>query len=152
MGLKKGTLYGIKLARLLLMYAAITIGGRLMEAEYVEKVYGKGEKPPKLINVLLTMAVFITVFDALLMAIIRVMGDIDALAIAKNLEFRKYVMLESAIYTTFVVAVGYYVSTLVARKKYFNYKMDGLRALRAMREIIMAIIVPFSIVPVFFTT
>lgn len=152
MALDKTILYGIKLFRLLLMYCAITIGGRIMEAEYVEKVYGKGEKPPNPWTVLLTIAVFITMFDALLIALIRVAGDIGVIVTRNNAEFRKYVMLESAIYTAFVLSIGYYVMTLVARKKYFNYKMDGLRALRAMREIVMAIIVPFSVTPVFFAT
>lgn len=145
-------LYGIKLARLLLMYSAISIAVRMSEADYVERVYGRGESPPPLSSVILTIAAFIVVFDALLLAVLRALGDIDKSAVLASSGFRKFVMVESFVYTAFVLGVGYWVMTLVARKKYFNYKMDGLRALRAMKEIIMALVVPFSVTPIFFTT
>lgn len=148
-----GILYGIKLVRLVLMYSAISIGIRLSEAEYVEKVYGKGEKPPSLISIVLTIGAFIAVFDALLIAMMRSTGDIGSKGgLLGAINFRRYVMFESMIYTVFVLSVGYWVLTLAARKKYFNYKMDGMRALRASKEILMAMVVPFSVTPVFFAT
>jgi hypothetical protein len=147
-----GALYAIKLARLLLMYCAISIAVRISEADYVERVYGRNEPPPSLWSVLLTIAAFILVFDALLLALLRALGDVSKSPTFGNPGFRRFVMLESAIYTAFVLTVGYWVMTLVAKKKYFNYKMDGLRALRAMKEIVMALVVPFSVTPIFFST
>lgn len=143
--------FGIKAARLLLMYTASAIAVRMHEARYVEEVYGKGEKPPALPWMLVTMAGFLLVFDALLLAAVKIAGAAGVAPFNRG-RFVAFMQAECVCYTVFVVAAGYYMTTVVARKKYLSYRSDGLRALRALREMIMAVVVPVSLTPVMFVT
>jgi hypothetical protein len=145
-------LYAIKIVRLLLLYTALVVGVRVQEARYVEEVYGLGKKPPPLMGMLLSMAAFMLVLDALLIAALKLLAEVSSNKLLKDPGLIQYVVLESVGYTAFVLVAGYAVAHIVARKKYFNYKKDGLRALRAMRDILFAIIVPVSVLPVFFKT
>jgi hypothetical protein len=148
---EKTTMYGIKLARLALIYVAAAIAVRVQEAKYVEEVYGHGRKPPNLTGFLFTLVAFMLVFDALLLAGLKALGAMGVKTFSKK-RFVVYVQSESFIYSLFVIGAGFFLTRVVAHKKYFNYREDGMRALRALREMLMAVIVPISLTPVFFAT
>jgi hypothetical protein len=147
----KAILYGIKVARLALIYVAAAIAVRVQEARYVEEVYGRGAPPPSLVNFLFTLVAFMLVFDALLLSGIKALGAMGVKEFSKS-KFVMYVQSESFVYTLFVLGAGLYLSRIVALKRYINYKEDGMRALRALREMLMAVVVPISVTPVFFVT
>jgi hypothetical protein len=63
-----------------------------------------------------------------------------------------FVFAESLVYTVFVLVIGFFLTRIVAQKRYINYRDDGLRALRALREMLMAIVVPISLTPTMFAT
>jgi hypothetical protein len=143
--------FGIKLARLATLYAATAIAVRVQEAKYVEEVYGRGKKPPSLNQFLLILACFMVVFDAVLLALVKALGEMGVKTFAKK-KVLTFVLVESFVYTLFVLVVGFFLTRIVAQKRYINYRDDGLRALRAMREMLMAIVVPISMTPTIFVT
>lgn len=147
----KTAFFGIKMARLALIYAASAIAVRVQEAKYVEEVYGHGRKAPNLTGFLFTLVAFMLIFDALLLAGVRALSSLGVKAFEKK-GFVVYVQSESFVYTLFVIGTGFFLTRVVAHKKYINYREDGMRALRAMREMLMAIIVPISVTPVFLQT
>lgn len=144
-------LYGIKLARLSIIYVAAAIAVRIQEAKYVEEVYGKDAKPPPLTGLVFTIVAFMLVFNGLLLAGIGALGNMGFKMFEKK-RFRQLAQSETIIYTLFVIGAGYFVARIVERKKYLNYRQDGMRALRATRELLMALVVPISVVPIFFAT
>jgi hypothetical protein len=141
--------FGIKLARLATLYVASAIAVRVQEAKYVEEVYGRGNKPPSLNGFLLILACFMVVFDAVLLAVVKALGEMGVKAFAKK-QVLSFVLAESLVYTLFVLGVGFFLTRIVAHKRYINYRDDGLRALRALREMLMAIVVPISLTPTMF--
>jgi len=52
----------------MLLWISATVASRMFESEYVEKVYGKRERPPNLINMVLILGTSLIVFNVLLMA------------------------------------------------------------------------------------
>ena len=147
----KTSFYGLKVVRLAIIYIASTMAVRMQEAKYVEEVYGRGGDPPSLLGFLFTLVAFMLVFDALLLAGAKALGGMDV-EVFNDKRFISMIQTESFVYTVFVLGAGYFVTRIVARKKYINYRVDGMRALRAMREMLMATIVPISVTPIFVRT
>lgn len=140
--------YGVKAARLATIYVAAALAVRVQEAKYVEEVYGKGKNPPSLTGFLLVLLAFMLVFDVVILGAVKVLGDVGVKSFA-NKSVVSFIQAESLIYTLFVGGVGFFLARIVAHKKYINYKEDGLRAMRAMREMLMAIILPISLTPAY---
>ena len=59
------TRYGIKAFRLVSIYVALSVAVRIHEADYVEKVYGKGEDPPRLNSINLNVMFMLLLVNSL---------------------------------------------------------------------------------------
>lgn len=144
--------YVIKGVRLLLIWVAVTVAARLFETDYVEKVYGKGEQPPNLDLMNLTVAISMLVFNLLLAAGMIAFTE-DFMGERKFFKFNKdlvkVVAIDSVVHTIIVVVGGLIITGVMKRKKYFAYRTEGVRAIRGAKEVIMAFSVPFMLVPYF---
>lgn len=144
--------YVIKGVRLLLIWLAVTVAARLFETDYVEKVYGKGEDPPNLTSLIVIVAIAMLVFNVLLAAGMVAFTE-DFMGERRLFSFNKdliqAVALDSLFHTVIVLVGGYIVTGIIQKKKYFQYRTEGIRAIRAAKEIIVAFSVPFLLVPFF---
>jgi hypothetical protein len=139
--------YAVKIFRLVAIYVSVALATRIHEAQYVETVYGKGLDPPRLnsinVNVAL-MLLFVNCFVWIALHIGR-----QAKQYVTD-ETYYYLVSETFFYTALTLIAGYLIANVVSHKKYFNYRRDGLRAIRAFRDLVMAVVVPVGLSPFYF--
>jgi hypothetical protein len=50
----------------------------------------------------------------------------------------------------FLLAIAYFLAGVVQSKKYFKYKYEGLRAVRAYQDMVYSVAIPVFLFPYFF--
>ena len=138
----------VKMLRWLFIWMAVRVATRLHEATYVEAVYGKKEDPPRFGPLITNIGVLLLLFHVALLAVVNTLTDSGAIP----RSVKTYALTESAAYMVFIMLVSYYMASLVQTKRYFNYRKDGIRAIRAYKEMVLWSVFPISVSPVFFTT
>lgn len=138
----------IKIIRWMFIWLAIRVSTKLHESLYVEQVYGKKEPPPGFYPLITNIATFLAIFHVAILSLVNSM--VVAGVFPKSVI--TYALTESVFYTIFIIMTAALLSSLVATKRYFNYKKDGIRAIRAYKEMMIWIIIPISVSPIFFTT
>ena len=138
----------IKAIRWVFIWMAVRVATRLHESTYVEKVYGKKEDPPRLDMMVTNIAIFLFLFHVAILAVVNTM--VGTGGFPKSV--RTYTLTESVAYMIFILLVAVYMAWLVQTKRYFNYRKDGLRAIRAYKEMVLWTVFPITVSPIFFTT
>lgn len=153
MGIGVAALYIIKSARIMLIWVGATVAERMFETDYIEKVYGKGELPPSLMNMVLIIGAGMLVFNALLVAgMIALTADFRGTESLLSNKFIRKAAIDSFVHCGIVLIMGFVIAGAVQKKKYFAYRTEGIRASRAAKELILAVSIPFAMVPFFSST
>lgn len=148
-------LYGVKALRVLLIWLGATVAARLFETEYIEKVYGKDQNPPHLTGMVLIIGVALLLFNVLISAGMIVFSSdfqedsSDTFSFSKS--YIKVVGIDTLIHTGVVIVIGFILASTIQSKKYIGYRKEGIRAIRAFKEMLLAVSIPFVIVPYFFS-
>lgn len=132
----------MKVIKLALSYAAITIATNYTSQIYTEKVYVRQENPPKLVNML-----FLFLGIELLMSVITItcIGLMISFIMGKDGQSGGGIKMEDVaiqfaqdyvLYLISMAVQGSIIAQIMYSKKYFLYKDDGLRAIRAFSEIL----------------
>ena len=139
-----GMIYGFIAVRLLLLYLSTTMSSNIMTQIYTERVLINGEEPPVLYYQIILFLAIDLVLNILLMGVIH--GIATATDGGNILE--KYGM-QYVVSLILITVLSMLVSNTMYRKKYFLYKDDGLRAVRALSEIVFRLGCLISVVPFF---
>jgi len=146
----------MKVVKLGLSYAAITIASNYASQIYTEKVYVRNENPPKLINMLL---LFLGIELALTVVVMSLIGLIVKFITSKpgeeqasTFDMAGLVMEFAKDYVLYIISMlvtGSIIGNIMYSKKYFLYKEDGLRAVRAYTDVLTQLsmfngILPFN--------
>jgi hypothetical protein len=124
--------------RIALSYVAHVIAKNFTSQIYLDKVLVRGDTPPKLFHQVL-MATGIE-FLMFVIFISLLYGANEILKVFPNLPanvFTAYLLTDFMLCAFCTTAIGYFVSSVMYAKKYFLYKDDGLRAIRALSEIMI---------------
>lgn len=135
----------MKVIKLALSYAAITIATNYTSQIYTEKVYVRQENPPKLVNML-----FLFLGIELLMSVITItcIGLLISFIMSKDgqsgqssdsIKLEDVAVQFAQDYVLYLISMaihGSIIAQIMYSKKYFLYKDDGLRAIRAFSEIL----------------
>ena len=128
----------MKVIKLALSYGALMIATNYTAQIYTEKVYVRQENPPKLANMLmlfLGIEILMTVVavTAVVLMINYASGNEDAsmLMSVGTMFAQDYVL-----YLISMVVHGIILANIMYSKKYFLYKDDGLRAIRAYSDVL----------------
>jgi hypothetical protein len=145
-------LYLIKAVRIAFTYIALFLTTKVFSPIYEEKVYDKKENPPSLSMFLLIYIGFDLAFNVFIMVVLFLLKflfktDDNAFPIDKFL-FYKY-MTDYAISMIFVFVIAVLVASIIQSKKYFKYKYEGLRAVRAFQDVVFYIASVIFIFPYF---
>lgn len=140
--------YGFKSIRIPLMYLSLYLTDINMENVYLDKVLGNNEDPPALMNFvwLFLMIDFILTIGVVL--VMKLLEHFQAFG-EGNTFIRQYLMdyiMSMAVFVSF----GSILTSYMENKKYFLYRDDGLRAIRALKEIlfffgIIIILIPYEL-------
>ena len=143
----------LKVLRILFSYLAAHMAGKMFIPYYEEYVYEEKKNPPELWKFMLIylgfdlgLNVFIICILFTLMYLFKTDGN--TFLIDKFL-FQKYV-LDYMISTAVIVIAGMMIAQVMMQKKYFKYKYEGARAVRALQSMVFKLSIPIYLVPFFF--
>ena len=135
-----------KLMRVLLSYVALVVTTNYFTQVYINKVLVNGENPPTLSN----FVVMFMVIDAIAFSIVSVLlyvmsGRVDMGV--KSETFVSKVVPDYFVASALTLATGLMIAQKMYDKKYFLYKDDGFRGIRALREILFGFSFVYAMVP-----
>ena len=143
----------MKVVKLPLSFAAITIASNYTSQIYTEKVYVRHENPPPLVNMLflfLGIEILITVVS---MTTIGLLIQNMMSASEKPVDISNIAVQFAQDYVLYLVSMvvnGSIIANIMYSKKFFLYKDDGLRAIRAYTDILTQMsmfngLIPFNL-------
>lgn len=141
-------LFGFKTIRIATSYISATVTSNFMAQVYMDKVLINQENPQNLTNFVFMFCIIDAIICGLLLGIfslaIPLFFKSDTLNVADILPM----LIQDYIGFLIMVGIsGYIVATTMYNKKYFMYKDDGLRGIRALKEIIFGLSVLNGFVP-----
>jgi hypothetical protein len=141
-------IYSLVAVRIFLLYISSYVASNIMNQIYTERVLINGDEPPKLsyqLYLFLGIDVILNIFlFGFAWAIIKAYR-------ADTNVFNSYI--SQYVLTTIVTFVScMIISNMMYLKKYFLYKDDGLRAIRALQILNYRIGVFISLIPMFMIT
>jgi hypothetical protein len=141
-----GLIYGFIAIRIFILYLSTKISSNIMNQIYTERVLINGEQPPKLIYQTYLFIVIDIVFSLFLMAfvwgILNLSGNSNTTTL--NQFVLHYVITLAMIFILLII-----ISNTMYTKKYFLYKDDGLRAIRALNDLMFQLGTFICVIPVF---
>ena len=137
-----------KLFRTPLMYLSNVVSRNFTSQIYLDTVLVKGGSPPRLVNqVRLSMLIEFVLFVVLLGIIYAgnyIFGGFPALT---KEVMASYMVLDFVFYMVMSISMGSMIADVMYKKKYFLYKDDGLRAIRALSELTIVISLLLTAIP-----
>jgi len=140
-----GALMGFKAIRIALTYLSLTITTNFMTQIYMEKVLVNNEAPPTLLNFVWLFMFIDVIINFVLVLVLILLGKLGALGPAKDL-YGEYI-LDYGVCLVCLIPLALIVANVMYSKKYFLYKDDGLRAIRALSDIIFYISIVINLIP-----
>lgn len=138
-------MYGFILARIVLLYLSTSITANIMSQIYTERVLINGEEPPVLRNTIFLFIIIDSILNMLLLGVIGLFDNIQD----DETDIVPLFIMQYSISTFITVVLSLVISNTMYNKKYFLYKDDGLRAIRALEELMFRIGSLISLIPFF---
>ena len=144
-----GLLLIFKAIKVSLSYAALLIAKNMHSQIYAEKVYVKQESPPKLINMLFVFIGIEVVFTVVTISLIGALM-VNIPTFQSTVDIWEVITAFAQDYVLYLVSIlthGSILATAMYSKKYFLYKDDGLRAIRAFTDIMLQYSIVNGLIP-----
>ena len=145
-------LYIIKGLRILFNYISLFLATRVFTPIYEQAVYDNKANPPALTKYLLIFLGFDLAFNAFLVVALTLLWFIfktaeNTFPVDKFL-FTKY-GYDYAISMVIIIILSWLISRIITEKKYFKYKYEGTRAIRAFEKMVFNVGVIINLLPFF---
>jgi hypothetical protein len=144
----------MKLVKLVLSYVSIIIASNYTTQIYTEKVYVNQESPPKLINMLYLFIGIELIMSVIVLSCIGFMinfiSQSNKLSVKLNiLDVAVEFAQDYILYIISMLVCGAIIANTMYSKKYFLYKEDGLRGIRAFKKMLIELslfngLIPFN--------
>jgi hypothetical protein len=132
-------LLGVKIMRLIFCFTALYMAKNYTSQVYMDKVLIKDENPPRLTNMIYLGMVFEIIFMMMFLGLLYMADSQFKMGLSPSSFFSGFAIPDYFICTFFILAYGYIIAGEMYSKKYFLYKEDGLRAIRALSGIMFSI-------------
>ena len=145
-------MYVIKGIRILFTYISLFLATRVFSPIYEETVYDKKGNPPPLWKYLLIFLAFdlsLNVFLVVVLTLLRFLFKSDDNSfVVDNYLFMKYIT-DYSIAMVIILVTGYMIGRVMMDKKYFKYRYEGLRAIRAYQSMMFSVAIVIIAIPYF---
>ena len=145
-------LYLIKALRILFTYIALFLATRVFSPIYEDVVYDQKKSPPPLWHYLIIFIGFDISFNVFLIVVLFLLQflfktDDNSFMIDKFLFYR-YIG-DYVLSMIVLIIIGVLISKVLVDKKYFKYKYEGLRAIRAFENLMFNTSIVIYLLPFF---
>ena len=145
-------IYGTKVLRIGLTYAAINSAIKMFSTYYSERVYQNNKSPPSLTVFVGMVIAFDAAFNAVFLAGCLLLKYLFKRSsndfFIDEFFFKKY-LIDYVVSTALFALAGSLVGSVMANKKYFRWKYEGLKAVRAFGTIMTDISIITAMIPSF---
>jgi hypothetical protein len=145
-------MYVIKALRVLSYQFSMNMATNIFLQKYESTVYDKKVNPPSLVSFMLIFLGFDLFFNAFILVTLGLCGflfktDNNAFPIDKYL-FMKYAF-DYFTTTLVIMVIGILIGSVIKQKRYFRYKTEGERGIRAFEEIAKMSATVITLIPMF---
>ena len=145
-------LCGLKLARLGITTFSLQMSAKLFEDSYLVQVYTQNKPPPSLYMLLAYFIGFDMAVNSIVALILWILTYVRNMqtspSIFDSALLRRF-LLDYLSSTAVLMVICCIVISVVTRKKYFRYDLEGPRAIRAVKEIAFYVALLLTFVPFF---
>ena len=146
-------LYVLKILQLGLIVGAIFLTEKIFSSMYMQKVYANNGDPP---NLMIMLCIFVAIDFAFALFLVIVLYLVSLIAekhglrnfIINNDLIKKF-MIDYTCSTVLLFILLSIITVYLQSKKYFRYKTEGLRAIRAFGDMAISIAPVILLVPFF---
>lgn len=145
-------MYLLKAVRVLLIWAALSFAKAVFLPLYNDAVYVRNKSPP---HPLLFVAIFIGFELGLNVAMYFFLMTLQFLFKTKDNTFPindhilKAALVDYILSTTLITLLAVIIAMVIRRKKYFRYRFEGDRGIRAMSDMLLSVSSGILIIPFF---
>ena len=143
-------LYVIKAIRILFTYVALFLTVRMFVPLYEDAVYdGKTDPPPlwKFLLIYLAFDISLNVFMLVLLYLVKYLFKNDDNTFLIDGHVINQLLIDYAIGMSIILIIGYLIGRIITQKKYFKYKYEGLRGIRAFETIMFNVAAVNILIP-----
>ena len=147
-------LYILKLIVYGFIWLSIFFTEKIFTERYMKSVYAQKQSPPPLYEFYGIYLGFITGFTAFVVVVSYLIQHfLNKSPLNLTYGFNNEVILaflaDYAIFTVLSGILLVIIASVIVRKKYFKYKTEGLRGIRAYREVIVTVLAVLIMIPYF---
>ena len=145
-------IYVIKALRILFAYVALFLTTRMFVPIYEDTVYDAKKDPPglwKFMLIFLAFDVSLNVFLLVLLYLLKYLFKSDENSFVVDDLLIGSFMVDYVIGILIIMVLGILIGRVIMQKKYFKYKYEGVRAIRAFEKIIFFISIVIIILPLY---
>jgi ABC-type multidrug transport system permease subunit len=146
-------LYVIKLLSYLFLVLSFYLAEKLFSEMYMKAVYAESKDPPNILNFLaITLIIhagfnlFMIVVLLLLMFLFKTSSNMFVI----NGYLLKSFLIDYIASIALVSLLAVIIGLIIQKKRYFRYKTEGLRGIRALREILTYLAIVIFLIPFFY--
>lgn len=145
-------MYVLKITHLAIFVAALFLSEKLFLEMYMKKVYAENSDPPPLysmLGILLLIDIGFTLFLVTILVLIMYIFNTPDNSFIINPELIITFLFDFALFMFFVLLMTVIIASVIQLKRYFRYKTEGLRGIRAFKEIILGVAGSLTLIPFF---
>lgn len=140
-------LYGYKAVTVVILIASIFIAETIFSEVYMKQVYLLKQKAPSLLGMIGIMILFVLGFMLFFAALTYLLH----LMFLRNIIFSPVnyfaAFVDVSCFMVLLIIFSLLVAGVLQRKTYFKYSVEGLRAIRALREIMLYLMIILILIP-----
>ena len=145
-------IYALKLVVYGFIAASLFLSERIFSEMYMKSVYGNGENPPdllKFVGIFLGVNIALTLFLVTILVLLWYIFKNPSNNFIINPHLIKTFLMDFAIIMVLLILFAIIIGMTIQKKKYFRYKTEGLRGVRALKEIMLGVGALISMMPYF---
>jgi len=147
------TLYVLKLMNYGFFALALYLAEKLFSEMYMKNVYGNGSNPPDLliyIGITLALNLAFVIFLLVVLFLVMYIFQNPNNNFIVDMQLISKFLIDYIITTVIVGLVGVICGSIIQKKRYFRYKTEGLRGVRALNELMLSLGALVFVVPYFY--
>lgn len=120
---------------------------------YMKAVYADSKDPPNIhvfLGILMALHMGFMLFILVVLLLLMFLFKTSTNNFVINTYFIKNFLLDYVMTAIIIVIVGLIVGTIVQKKRYFRYKTEGLRGIRALKELMSLLGIVVFVIPYFY--
>ena len=145
-------MYFMKIVTFGILVGSLFLTEKIFSEMYMKRVYADNDDPPELLimlGILLGVNAGFMLFFITILLLIKYIFDNPVHDFIINGDMIKSIIIDYFIFIIILVFIVSIIGYIMQMKKYFRYKTEGLRAIRAYKEMIMSIGGVLLLIPFF---